>query len=63
MNKRQKLLQEILLGHNPVCFHILGQSLADEMSEVIRELARCAQHNKTPTDYGDIIAWFDEKNT
>ena len=35
--QKEKLKQEVLSGDNPTCWHILGQPLADSLSEIIRD--------------------------
>ncbi len=38
--KHQELLDEILEGNNPVCLSDLGQSIVDNLCEIIRDQNR-----------------------
>lgn len=37
-DSERKLLSEIRAGHNPICLHVLGQSLADALTSIIRKM-------------------------
>lgn len=38
-SNQKEMLAEIVDGENPICLHVLGQSLVDSLSQICREQA------------------------
>lgn len=49
-------MREIRAGQNPVCWHVLGQPLADELSAIVREQAETIKALRSSLKYVAALA-------